>query len=100
MIGLVGAFSLFLIRFRGSPLLGIKDVKIPWDIILMVGGALALGNILLNVGISTLFIDMMNFLPKNDLLFLIAIAFISNFSTELISNTAFSATFIPIVIDF
>ena len=100
MIGMLGSLSLFLIKFRNKPILRIKDVKIPWNIILMVGGALALGNILLNVGVSDIFIKIMDFLPKNELVFLIATAVIANFSTELISNTALSATLIPIIIQF
>ncbi|MBL7169658.1 MAG: DASS family sodium-coupled anion symporter [Candidatus Aenigmarchaeota archaeon] len=98
MIGLLGSLSLFLIRYKNKPLLRIKDVKIPWNIILMVGGALALGNILLNVGMSDIFVQVMGFLPRNELVFLIATAVIANFSTELISNTALSATLIPVIV--
>ncbi len=100
IIGLLGASLLFLIRTKKEPILKIKDVKIPWDIILMLGGALALGNILLSVGISDLFIQFMSFVPKNEISYLLITAIIANFSTELISNTALSATLIPIIIQF
>jgi sodium-dependent dicarboxylate transporter 2/3/5 len=99
-IGLLGASLLFLVRTKKEPILKIKDVKIPWDIILMLGGALALGNILLSVGISDLFIQFMSFIPKNEISYLLITAIIANFSTELISNTALSATLIPIIIEF
>ena len=61
---------------------------------------MALGNVLLNVGVSDLFIQVMGFLPKDELVFLIATAVIANFSTELISNTALSATLIPVIVQF
>jgi len=97
-IGVVSALSLFFISYKSKPILQIKDTKIPWGIVLMVGGALAVGNILLNTGISDLFVDAMSFLPRNKLVFLIVTAVIANFSTELLSNTALSATLIPIII--
>jgi len=97
-IGVVSAISFFFISYKSKPILQVKDAKIPWGIVLMVGGALAVGNILLNTGISDLFVESMSFLPKNKLVFLIATAIIANFSTELLSNTALSATLIPIII--
>jgi len=98
-IGVVSALSFFFISYKSKPILQVKDTKIPWGIVLMVGGALAVGNILLNTGISDLFVETMSFLPKNKLVFLIATAVIANFSTELLSNTALSATLIPIIVD-
>ena len=100
MIGILGSFSLFFIQSNKKSILRLKDAKIPWNIILMIGGALALGNVLLNVGVSDLFIQVMGFLPKDELVFLIATAVIANFSTELISNTALSATLIPVIVQF
>ena len=97
-IGVVSALSLFFINYKSKPILQVKDAKIPWGIVLMVGGALAVGNILLNTGISDLFVETMSFLPRNKLVFLIVTAVIANFSTELLSNTALSATLIPIII--
>lgn len=98
MIGMMGSVPLLFIRTKKKPLLRVKDVNIPWNIIVMIGGALAIGNILLNANVSDLVIEMLNFLPKNETLFLIITGVITNFSTELLSNTALSATLIPIIV--
>jgi len=98
MIGIFGSSLLFLVRSKKKPLLKFKEVRIPWGIIFMLGGGLAIGNILLASGASDLFVHGLNFLPRNELIFLVVIATIANLSTELISNTALSATFMPVVV--
>jgi len=97
MIAMIGSTSLFLIRYKNKPILKFSDVNIPWGIVLMVGGGLAIGSILLSSGTADFFIESMSFLPKNKLVFLIMTSVLSNFSTELMSNTALSATLIPII---
>jgi len=95
MIGLTSAILLIITPIPGRRiLLGWKDIKIPWNILLMFGGGLALGNALLVSGGAQYIVG---FLPQsnNFILTVFLIASITLVLTEIMSNTAFSATFIP-----
>ncbi|KAF2956274.1 DASS family sodium-coupled anion symporter [Marinitoga sp. 38H-ov] len=71
-----------------------KDVN--WGIILMYGGAIAMGSTLAETGVSTW---IMNLIPiSNSLLFLVLIIIITVLFTEFMSNTAVVAFLLPIVL--
>jgi sodium-dependent dicarboxylate transporter 2/3/5 len=100
MIGLISSVLLIIIPIPGKKiLLGWKDIKIPWGILLLFGGGLALGNSLLVSGTAQYIVE---FLPEwnNFILIIFVIASLSVMLTEFMSNTAFSATFIPLFLLF
>lgn len=96
----LGSFLLFLIPGENnSPLLNWKDTeKLPWGILLLFGGGLALANTLEVNGviayISTLFEA---FKTWDYFVLLIIIIAIGIFGTEFMSNTALVTLFIPII---
>src|SRR3989338_3569532 len=98
-IGLAASILLFVIRIKGEPLLKWEDANIPWDIILMFGGGLALGSILLSSGTAQWTVSALNFLPKNEFIFLIVTSMFIVFATELLSNTVLAATIMPVIIE-
>lgn len=97
---ILGSFLLFLIPGENnSPLLNWKDTeKLPWGILLLFGGGLALANTLEVNGviayISTLFETFKNW---DYFLLLTIIISIGIFGTEFMSNTALVTLFIPII---
>jgi hypothetical protein len=78
--------------------LGWKDLKIPWSILLMFGGGLALGNTLFVSGVAQYLVDLLPQFPTNFMLIILIISAISNYATEVIPNTAFVSTFVPIFV--
>lgn len=98
VIGLFGSFLLLFLPIHGRRLLHFDEVKIPWGILLMFGGGLALGNLLLASGTAEYLIQFLDFIPQNLPLLILITAIITTFTTEFISNTALAAALIPIVI--
>jgi len=99
VIGLIAAVLLIAIPIPGRKvLLGWKDLKIPWGILLMFGGGLALGSTLFVSGAAQYMVDLLPKFPTNFILIILIISLISNYVTEFLPNTAFAATFVPIFV--
>ena len=75
--------------------------KIPWGVLFLVGGGIALSNAFKSSGLATWIGSFSSYLYGLDIYILILISvFIIIFLTELNSNTATVATFTPILIIF
>jgi sodium-dependent dicarboxylate transporter 2/3/5 len=99
VVGLTAAILLIAIPIPGRKvLLGWKDLKIPWSILLMFGGGLALGNVLFVSGAAQFMVDLLPQFPNNFMLVILIISVISNYVTEILPNTAFASTFVPIFV--
>jgi sodium-dependent dicarboxylate transporter 2/3/5 len=101
-IGLLAGFALFLTP-SGSPeggaLLTGKDLRrVPWDVLLLFGGGLALAEAIQGSGLSALIGDVLAGIGAWPLIALIALMVtLLVFWTELNSNVATAATFMPIL---
>lgn len=72
-------------------------VKIPWGVLLLIGGGLALANAFTTTGVDKWIAQQLNFLGgMHYLILILAIVSITIFSGEIISNTATAALMIPI----
>ncbi|WP_299311890.1 DASS family sodium-coupled anion symporter [uncultured Aquimarina sp.] len=101
-ISMMGAFALFVIPFRlskGEFTLIWKDTqKLPWGILILFGGGLALASGLSHAGLIELVANMIAANKGLNLLVvtLLLIVFML-FMTELMSNVALVAIFVPVV---
>lgn len=101
LIGLGAAILLIAIPIPGRKiLLGWGDIKIPWNILLMFGGGLALGHTLLVSGAAQYIVDLLPTFSNVFILVILLITTTSVFLTEFMSNTAYASTFIPIFLIF
>lgn len=99
-IALIGALILFLIPSTDKqPILVWEDLqKLPWGILFLFGGGLALAGILANANIVSFVVDEMKPLINLPIIILIVIIFaITIFSTELMSNLALVSLLIPLM---
>ena len=101
-IAIIGALLLFIIPVnfkKGEFLLEWQTaVKVPWDVILLFGGGLALANGFQVSGLDQWIGDQLKILQGSPLVVLIfIIVFVTIFLTEITSNTATSAMMIPIM---
>jgi sodium-dependent dicarboxylate transporter 2/3/5 len=101
-IAIIGALLLFIIPVnfkKGEFLLDWPTaVKVPWDVILLFGGGLALANGFQISGLDQWIGDQLKILQGAPLLVLVGIiVFVTIFLTEITSNTATSAMMIPIM---
>ena len=72
-------------------------VKIPWGVLLLIGGGLALANGFTATGLDGWIADQLGFLAgMHYVVIILAIAAVTVFAGEVISNTATAALFIPI----
>jgi sodium-dependent dicarboxylate transporter 2/3/5 len=72
-------------------------VKIPWGVLILIGGGLALANAFTATGLDQWIASQLNFLSGMPLIVIIfVIVAIAIFSSEIISNTATAALLIPI----
>ena len=72
-------------------------VTIPWGVLLLIGGGLALANAYAETGLDKWIADRLAFLGGfNNLLVILTIAGIAVFASEIMSNTASAALLIPI----
>jgi solute carrier family 13 (sodium-dependent dicarboxylate transporter), member 2/3/5 len=72
-------------------------IKIPWGVLLLIGGGLALADAFTTTGVDRWIAQQLNFLGGLHYIFIIlAIVSITIFSGEIISNTATAALMIPI----
>jgi sodium-dependent dicarboxylate transporter 2/3/5 len=72
-------------------------VKIPWGVLLLIGGGLALANAFTATGLDDWIASQLNFLAgMSFIIVILVIVSIAIFSSEIISNTATAALLIPI----
>ncbi|HEX7258523.1 MAG TPA: SLC13 family permease [Nitrososphaeraceae archaeon] len=72
-------------------------VKIPWGVLILIGGGLALANAFTATGLDSWIASQLNFLSGMPLIVIIlVIVAVAIFSSEIISNTAAAALLIPI----
>ena len=101
-IALVGALSLFIIPSNqgdGSSLMTWpKAVTLPWGVLLLFGGGLSLAGAISKSGLADVIGNSLTGLAGFPILVLIcAVAALIVFLTEITSNTATTAVFLPIV---
>lgn len=82
-----------------GPLIGWEDaVKLPWGIILLFGGGMALASGLESTGLATWLGNQMSLLQGLSLIVLIAVIIAAvNFLTEITSNLATTAMLLPVL---
>lgn len=112
IIALTAAFALFLLPVwqhrrtaaiddlgAGQPVLNWQDSeKLPWGVLLLFGGGLSLAGQLQQHGVSDALAQLFQGLQGVPPLFIIsAVALLIVFLTELTSNTAVAAAFLPIL---
>lgn len=101
---MLASVLLFLIPVEGKQrkLLVWSDTKnIPWGILILFGGGIALANILSDNGVVALVADAFsNFKLLGPFTILLIVVSIGIFGTELMSNTALVNVFIPIIAVF
>lgn len=102
LIGMLAALLLFIIpvdRKRGVRLIDWETAKeIPWDVLLLFGGGLALSKMFSQSGLSLWIGELakgLSVLPV--ILIVAAVTALVIFLTELTSNTATAAAFLPII---
>jgi sodium-dependent dicarboxylate transporter 2/3/5 len=104
-VALLGAFLMFIVpenRRIQKSLLNWGDLKkLPWGILLLFGGGLALAKMLSNSGTLNLVVDLLSSFGqlKMFILFLIIFMF-AIFSTELMSNLALVSLLVPVMGEF
>lgn len=119
-IAIIAAISLFLLPFKkqsgksddepqdpvlaqdsnadGGRILNWKTaVKIPWGVLLLIGGGLALANAFTSTGLDHWIADQLKFVGGMQLFIIILVVVgVAVFASEIISNTAAAALLIPI----
>lgn len=98
-ISMVAAFSCFCIVHRGEFIFNWEDTKnLPWGIIILFGGGLALANALSQAGVIDLIGDYVSGNNTFTILFISTLLItVMLFTTELMSNVALVAIFAPMV---
>ncbi|WFS63139.1 DASS family sodium-coupled anion symporter [Pseudodesulfovibrio thermohalotolerans] len=101
-IGILGALILFAIPVdfkKGKFLLDWKTaVKIPWDVILLFGGGLAIANGFAKTGLAAYIASQLGALEGTSMVvFVGAVVLIIIFLTEITSNTATATLLVPIM---
>ncbi len=101
-IAIAGAIALFVVpagSAKGDALLEWSDLeKLPWGILLLFGGGLTLAAAVSNTGLAQWIGTSLNALGTLPLIVLVAVAAaMIIFLTELTSNIATTATFLPVV---
>lgn len=102
LIAMVGALSLFLIPVRTKPIDFALNwewaQRIPWGILLLFGGGLTLAGAISKTGLAAWLGGLTGYMGGFPIFFIaIVIAAMVILLTELTSNTATTATFLPIV---
>lgn len=99
-VAMFGAAWLFLLRGNnGKPVLnGEAFLKLPWDIVLLLGGGFALAYGMLHAGASAWLGTQLEFLANLPVpLMMLGIALVMTFLTEITSNTAITQVMLPIL---
>lgn len=99
MIAILGALLLFALSAREPKLLEWSDAKeIPWGVLILFGGGLALANGIRESGLGTWMADQLSILEGfPHAVLILAATLVVIFLTELTSNTATATIFIPIM---
>jgi len=100
-IAITSAFLFFLIPStnKKTDLLQWKQMKeLPWGLLLLFGGGLALAKAIMVSGLGDWLGDQLTFLNNFSVLYMIFILiFATVFLTEVLSNTALTISFLPII---
>ncbi len=101
VIAITGALLLFFIPCgmkNGGPLLRWEDLSsLPWGVLILFGGGLSLAAAISSSGLAAWLGAMMSTLENWPVFFIVAVATIGMiFLTELTSNTASAAAFLPL----
>lgn len=100
-IGILGGFMLFVVpSSKGSEkLLNWNDTHgLPWSLLLMFGGGLSLASAIQSSGVSTwIGSSIVEYKDWSPLIIILIVTSVTIFVTELTSNTATTATFLPII---
>lgn len=99
-VAMFGAALLFLLRSgEGIPILNRKSFgRLPWEIVLLLGGGFALASGMHNSGLSLWIGDQLGFLSGVPIVFMmLGIALAITFLTEVTSNTATTQVMLPIL---
>jgi sodium-dependent dicarboxylate transporter 2/3/5 len=101
-VAITAALLLFLLPARRAPYQPVLDwqtaASIPWGVLLLFGGGLALAGAFESTGLARWIGESVKGLQGFDVwLLVVAIATVIIFLTELTSNTAVAATFLPIM---
>ena len=99
-IAMFGATMLFLLRSaEGKPILNRKSFgRLPWEIVLLLGGGFALASGMQNSGLSAWIGDQLGFFAGVPIvLMMLGIALAITFLTEVTSNTATTQVMLPIL---
>ena len=98
-IAIFGAFLLFLIPAgKEEALLKWNDaLRLPWDVVLLLGGGLAIARGFIETGLETWIAQQLLFLKGMPVVFMIlAVVTLTIFLTEITSNTATATIIIPV----
>lgn len=98
-IAVIAALSLFLLPSvsKGRVLDWQTAVKIPWGVLLLIGGGLALASGFTITGLDAWIADQLAFLGgMHFFVIILAIVLVTIFTSEIISNTATAALLIPV----
>jgi len=97
-IALVSAFMLFLLRVNDKRLLTWDEAaKIPWGVLILIGGSLAIAGAFTATGLDKVIASLISVELGSDISMLALVTSITVFMTELMSNTAVATLMIPIV---
>jgi sodium-dependent dicarboxylate transporter 2/3/5 len=102
-VAIFGAILMFILPSqKGQPLLEWNDTKnLPWGVLLLFGGGLALAKMLEANGVITEIAEMFEgFKSFNVGILLLIVVSIAIFGTEFMSNTALVSVFIPVIATF
>ena len=103
-VAVLGAILLFFLpgSRKGEKLLEWKDtVKLPWGILILFGGGMALAKMLeINGVIDQLTLVFQHYSGTSLVILLSVLVTIAIFGTEIMSNMALVSVFIPVVADF
>ncbi len=99
VIAIFGAFLLFLIPAeKGRSLLNWNDaVKLPWDVVLLLGGGLAIARGFTETGLEVWIAQKLLFLKDMPaVVIILAVVTLTIFLTEITSNTATATIILPV----
>jgi sodium-dependent dicarboxylate transporter 2/3/5 len=99
VVAIFMAILLFILRVQGKPLLTWKEVegRIPWGVLLLFGGGFALAETFTKSGLAGWVGQHLKFIADlPPFLSVLCITLIMTFLTEVCSNTAITATMLPV----
>lgn len=98
-IALIAALALFVIPVRGQTILSWQDSdKLPWGVLLLFGGGLSMAAQIQQTGLADYLAQLFNGLTGvAPLLVVLAVVTLIIFLTEVTSNTAVAAAFLPLL---